>query len=155
MTKKYFQKRFFRVRHIKAKKILLLIFFVGVLCAAAQNKSGITGKVDTSYSTYSAWLQTRQANPAIKIVPEYKSPNVIEKKNITYCMVDSRQLQLDVFSPKAKTASNGIAVIILHGGGWRSGNRMQHYPLAQNLAALGYTCFTPEYRLSTEALFPA
>ncbi|MEO7530967.1 MAG: alpha/beta hydrolase, partial [Sediminibacterium sp.] len=31
----------------------------------------------------------------------------------------------------------------------------QHYPLAQKLAALGYVCFTPEYRLSTEALFPA
>ncbi|RYZ48029.1 MAG: alpha/beta hydrolase, partial [Chitinophagaceae bacterium] len=30
-----------------------------------------------------------------------------------------------------------------------------HYPLAQRLAALGYACFTPEYRLSTEALYPA
>jgi pectinesterase len=27
--------------------------------------------------------------------------------------------------------------------------------LAQKLADLGYVCFTPEYRLSTEALFPA
>ena len=47
------------------------------------------------------------------------------------------------------------AIIIIHGGGWRSGNRTQHYPLAQKLAELGYVCFTPEYRLSTEALFPA
>ena len=45
--------------------------------------------------------------------------------------------------------------MIIHGGGWRSGNRMQHYPLAQRLADLGYVCFTPEYRLSTEALYPA
>lgn len=27
--------------------------------------------------------------------------------------------------------------------------------MAQKLASLGYVCFTPEYRLSTEALFPA
>lgn len=45
--------------------------------------------------------------------------------------------------------------MIIHGGGWRSGNRTQHYPLAQRLADLGYVCFTPEYRLSTEALYPA
>ena len=141
--------------HIRVRKILLLIFCVGTLYAGAQNKTGITGEVDTSYSTYSAWQQTRQANSDVKIVPEYKSPDVIERKDITYCRVGNRQLKLDVFSPKMKTASNGIAVIILHGGGWRSGNRTQHYPLAQHLAALGYTCFTPEYRLSTEALFPA
>jgi pectinesterase len=30
-----------------------------------------------------------------------------------------------------------------------------HYPLLQQLAALGYVCITPEYRLSTEALYPA
>lgn len=45
--------------------------------------------------------------------------------------------------------------MIIHGGGWRSGNRTQHYPLAQRLAGLGYVCFTPEYRLSAEALYPA
>ena len=45
--------------------------------------------------------------------------------------------------------------MIIHGGGWRSGNRGQHYPLAQRLADLGYVCFTPEYRLSTEALYPS
>ena len=44
---------------------------------------------------------------------------------------------------------------MIHGGGWRSGNRTQHWPLAESLAHLGYVCFTPEYRLSTEALFPA
>ncbi|HET6724177.1 MAG TPA: pectinesterase family protein, partial [Chitinophagaceae bacterium] len=33
--------------------------------------------------------------------------------------------------------------------------RTLHYPLAQRLAAMGYVCFTPEYRLSTEALYPA
>jgi pectinesterase len=29
------------------------------------------------------------------------------------------------------------------------------HSMAQHLAALGYVCFTPEYRLSTEALYPA
>jgi acetyl esterase/lipase len=44
--------------------------------------------------------------------------------------------------------------MIIHGGGWRSGSRTQHHALAQRLAERGYVCFTPEYRLSTEALYP-
>jgi pectinesterase len=62
---------------------------------------------------------------------------------------------LDVFYPSVKAKTKRVAIMIIHGGGWRSGNRTQHYPLAQRLADLGYVCFTPEYRLSTEALFPA
>ncbi|MFV0606998.1 MAG: alpha/beta hydrolase fold domain-containing protein [Niabella sp.] len=76
-----------------------------------------------------------------------------EKSNITYCTVNGSALQLDVFYPRKK--ANGIAIVFVHGGGWRSGNRFQHHPLAQQLAFLGYTVFTPAYRLSTEALYPA
>jgi acetyl esterase/lipase len=62
---------------------------------------------------------------------------------------------LDAFCPVTKANPKRTAVIIIHGGGWRSGSRSQHYPMAQHLAHLGYVCFTPEYRLSTEALYPA
>ena len=62
---------------------------------------------------------------------------------------------IDAFCPKKKSKNGRPAILIIHGGGWRSGNRTQHYPLAQRLASLGYVCFTPEYRLSTEALYPA
>jgi pectinesterase len=88
-------------------------------------------------------------------VPQLKSLSVKEERNTVYCEIDSRKLSLDVFSPSEISKNKHIAIIIIHGGGWRSGSRSQHYPLAQHLAALGYVCFTPEYRLSTEALFPA
>jgi acetyl esterase/lipase len=64
-------------------------------------------------------------------------------------------LLLDAFYPKVTSKKGRPAIMIIHGGGWRTGNRTQHYPLAQKLASLGYVCFTPEYRLSTEALYPA
>src|SRR5947209_6242015 len=67
----------------------------------------------------------------------------------------SRKLLIDVFYPAAKAKEKRPAIMIIFGGGWRSGNRTQHYPLAQRLADKGYVCFTPDYRLSTEALFPA
>ncbi|MFL5773008.1 MAG: alpha/beta hydrolase fold domain-containing protein, partial [Flavisolibacter sp.] len=121
----------------------------------AQSKAGITSKPDTSYTTYSAYISSRKTNPDIKIVNEFHSRFVKEKRNITYCHSGERKLLLDVFYPGAKTRSKRVAIMIIHGGGWRSGNRTQHYPLAQRLADLGYVCFTPEYRLSTEALYPA
>ncbi len=121
----------------------------------AQSSVGITGKPDTSYSIFSAFTATLKTHPEIKIVPEFKFPSVAQKRNITYCSVGGRTLKLDAFYPKEKAASARTAIIIIHGGGWRTGSPTQHYPLAQKLANLGYVCFTPEYRLSTEALFPA
>ena len=137
------------------RRFFLLIyssFLHGYLLA--QSTAGITGKPDTSYSTYSAYINTKKDFPDIKIVNEFHFASVIEKKEIVYCTIGSRSLKLDAFYPK-KNKKRRTAIIILHGGGWRTGNRTQHYPLAQKLASLGYVCFTIEYRLSTEALYPA
>lgn len=119
----------------------------------AQNYIGVTGISDTSYSTQSAYLSTKKQHPDIIIVGVLRSTIIREKRNINYTSIGKRKLFLDAFQPVK--AGNRTAIIIIHGGGWRSGNRAQHYPLAQHLANLGYTCFTPEYRLSTEAIFPA
>ncbi|KDN55863.1 alpha/beta hydrolase [Flavobacterium seoulense] len=120
-----------------------------------QSYKGVTGVRDTSYSTQSAFKYDVKTHPSIKIVPEFQFPSVKEKRNITYCQVGKRKLNLDAFYNIEKTNSKKTAIIIIHGGGWRTGSREQHYPMAQKLASLGYICFTPEYRLSTEALFPA
>jgi len=138
---------------MKLFSVLFSIFFY--LTSIAQSTSGITNEPDTSYTTYSAYISSKKSNPNIKIVPEFRSKTVKEKRSITYCTIGKRKLLLDAFCPSAKAKNKRAAIMIIHGGGWRSGNRMQHYPLAQRLAQLGYVCFTPEYRLSTEALFPA
>jgi pectinesterase len=135
--------------------ILLVFYFTMQMSVSAQSTAGLTGKPDTSYTTYSAYTSTKKSHPEIRIVPEFHSKSIKEKKGITYCSVGDRNLVLDVFYPKKKSAQNHAAIMIVFGGGWRSGNRTQHYPLAQRLADLGYVCFTPDYRLSTEALYPA
>jgi acetyl esterase/lipase len=133
--------------------IILLIFFANK--TGEQSMAGITGKSDTSYTTHVAYEHDRKTHPGISIVKEFNLPIVAEKRAITYCSIGDRILKLDAFYPNTNDNTLRTAIIIIHGGGWRSGNRTQHYPLAQKLAALGYVCFTPEYRLSTEALFPA
>ena len=120
-----------------------------------QSTAGITHIPDTSYTTWSAYISTHKTHPDIKIVPEFRLKPVAEKRNIPYCTIAERKLLTDAFYPAQRSHKKRTAIIFIHGGGWRSGNRTQHYPLAQRLASLGYVCFTPEYRLSTEALYPA
>ena len=133
----------------------LICSLVSANALQAQSLTGITGKRDTSYSTYSAYAASKKSNPETQSIPPFKITSIIEEKDITYDTIDQRKLKLDVFYPKQNATNKNIAIIIIHGGGWRSGSRTQHHQLAQKLAELGYVCFTPEYRLSTEALFPA
>jgi pectinesterase len=161
LRKRISDRQKFIITGMEYSRVLTAIFFFNLFSANtfSQSKAGITGKIDTSYSTPVAYRQTVATHPDIKTVNEFKFVSVAEKRNIAYCKTGlasgERELKLDVFYPKEKNTLLKTAVIIIHGGGWRTGNRTQHYPLAQKLAALGYVCFTPEYRLSTEALFPA
>jgi len=120
----------------------------------AQYLKGLTNVRDTSYNTKADFKKTLKYFPKTTIVPEMHFENVKQKNDITYCSYGKRKMKLDVFFDK-NVSQKQTAIIIIHGGGWRSGNRQQHHPMAQKLASLGYVCFTPEYRLSTEALFPA
>jgi len=137
------------------KLAAILVLLVTVQISTAQSTAGITHQPDTSFTNYSAYLKAVKKYPAIQIVTEFQLPNVAEKKAIVYCTAGQTPLLLDVFYPAAIDSVGRTAILILHGGGWRSGSRQQHYPLAQKLASLGYACITPEYRLSTEALYPA
>ncbi len=121
----------------------------------AQSAAGITGTRDTSYNILNEYNKHLKDYPYIKTVGAFNYSYITEEKNITYCKTKERELKLDLFSPKENTGTKRTAIIFIHGGGWRSGNKAMHYPLLQKLAALGYVCITPEYRLSTEALYPA
>jgi len=46
-------------------------------------------------------------------------------------------------------------VILLHDGGWKSGDKSMLQPFAEAIALKGYQCFAVEYRLSDEAKYPA
>jgi pectinesterase len=121
---------------------------------AAPMSTGLTHIADTSYTNFSAFRGTSKTVPAAKMVELKKTNAVSEQNNLIYCKDGNRSLALDVFAPTGKVKAKRIAIMIIHGGGWRSGNRTQHHQLAQSLAERGYVCFTPEYRLSTEALYP-
>jgi pectinesterase len=131
--------------------LLLPVF----LFSKAQSTAGITGVRDTSYNISNEYNKHLKIYPRLQIAKEFPYPYITEEKNISYCRTKERELKLDVFSPTEKSTKKRTAILFIHGGGWRSGNKAMHYSLLQQLAALGYVCITPEYRLSTEALYPA
>ncbi|SNR30937.1 alpha/beta hydrolase [Lutibacter flavus] len=132
-------------------KLHLIAFFF--LTTAASVISQNTAKLDTSYSVYSSFIKYKKKFPQIKIVKPQTFENVVVKKEIVYKEIGERKLHLDAFYNNSEQLKP--AVILIHGGGWRSGNKSHMIPLAQSLASKGYACFTVEYRLSLEAKFPA
>ena len=135
--------------------VFILQLLLAFIFVKAQSTAGITGIRDTSYNISNEYNKHLKNYPNLQIVKEFPYQYIGEQKNISYCKTKERELKLDVFSPKEKSNNKRTAILFIHGGGWRSGNKAMHYPLLQQLASLGYVCITPEYRLSTEALYPA
>jgi acetyl esterase/lipase len=72
-------------------------------------------------------------------------------RDIEYARAGTQALQLDLHLPSGKP--NAPLVVWVHGGAWRSGSRKE-IPLGE-LVADGYAVASVDYRLSTQARFPA
>jgi acetyl esterase/lipase len=73
-------------------------------------------------------------------------------RDIEYARVGQRALCLDLRLPPCPTGLLPL-VIWIHGGGWRKGTK--DAPMALPLLEHGYALASIDYRLSSEAIFPA
>ena len=74
--------------------------------------------------------------------------------NIKIGSTGSRDLTGDLFYPP-EGEINGSGIVIIHGGGWREGDKDQLRGYGILLAREGFTCLTASYRLSQEEIWPA
>jgi len=87
--------------------------------------------------------------------PPFRLPEgVQEKAGLVYARYGTRELKLDLFLPKSATGPFP-AVVYVHGGGWRGGNRGAFRRQAAHMATKGFAGACIEYRLSGEATWPA
>jgi len=65
--------------------------------------------------------------------------------------------RLDLAYPEAKGKSRHPGLVIVHGGGWRGGDKgsRQWRSIPLQYAAKGYVCISANYRLTDDAPFPA
>jgi acetyl esterase/lipase len=130
------------------RKTAILLFLISIAIQAQKRYA-----IDTTYSVQSVYNKEKKTYPFISIVQPKHYPNLKEEKEIVYSKINDRELHLDAYYGNA--SAKRPAIVILHGGGWKSGNKSQMETFAQEMASKGFSCFTIEYRLSPEVKYPA
>lgn len=111
---------------------------------------------DTSYTVVSTLKKIRKEYKAIEVtaVLSNPSPRITIKKDIIYSTIAKRKLTADLFY-LSKPKHDLPCIVMIHGGGWRAGDKSLNTPMAERLADAGYVVMSVEYRLSLEATYPA
>ncbi|PKB15455.1 alpha/beta hydrolase [Flavobacterium sp. 5] len=130
------------------RKLLTILLLTSI---AVQAQTNFT--IDTSYTPKSVYNKEIKNYPFISLVQSKKYSNILDKKEIVYSKIKDRALHFDAYY--TNTIHKNPAIVILHGGGWKSGNKSQMEMFAQEMASKGFSSFTIEYRLSAEAKYPA
>ena len=116
---------------MRITRVLIILLFAS-LAAICQPPPGMPGR------------------PGAEPVP----PGVRAEKNLTFATIGAKELRLDLFLP-AKREGKSPVVVWIFGGAWRDNNRLRQEGQAAWLATKGYAVAAIEYRVSSEALFPA
>lgn len=131
----------------------VLSFLLILLTQVSAQQDGIPK--DTSFNTKFTAFKIAKDFPNAKVVEVIVPENITVGYDVVYASHTGRKLHIDIFSPKPVGKKPLPFVMIMHGGGWRSGDKSMEWPTAIHLAKNGYITATVEYRLSTEAKYPA
>jgi acetyl esterase/lipase len=85
--------------------------------------------------------------------PLYAAEAIVFEKDIEYSNPDNQHLQVDMARPDGEGPFP--AVVCIHGGGFRAGDRQSYDGLIKKLAKNGYVAITVTYRLAPKYQFPA
>ncbi len=139
-----------RARYVRAVGMLIALVEPYFLVAQVPR--------DTSYTVGSTWRKLANEFPAIEpaLVPR---AGVIEIHDIIYHTIHEtpfgvRKLLSDLYIPEKGDGPFPV-IMIIHGGGWRAGDKSLNSEMAAALAKKGFFVASLEYRLSLEARYPA
>jgi acetyl esterase/lipase len=130
------------------KKIVVVLWLVSQVAFAQASYP-----IDTTYNIQSAYAKIKKTYPNVNYLKERTYTTIKEQKDIVYKQINERKLHFDAYYNTNNTSNP--AIVILHGGGWSSGNKNHMEAFAKELASKGYACFDIEFRLSPEAQYPA
>lgn len=134
---------------VKNQLRITLLSVIALLVLAATDSFADT----SGYSLDSSYRKLVTDYPAIEPVRLQPDAPVRHWPDRVFRHGAGGPLRIEVFAPAAAGPRPGL--LLVHGGGWRSGDRQLLAPLAQRLAARGFVVASTDYRLSGEAPFPA
>jgi acetyl esterase/lipase len=134
-----------RPMHYRRLAVLLLVFaFIGFLqpwyFAFAQEKE------------WALELGSDQSLLSWKILLLGRGESAVPPEHLVYATVEQKPLTLDYYP--AQSLANHAWVLIIHGGGWDSGDAEQLPDLNSHLANQGYAVFSINYRLAPQDQWP-
>jgi acetyl esterase/lipase len=83
-----------------------------------------------------------------------ESPAVTVERDVVYRTVDAEPLGADVYLP-SEDGDDRPAVLLVHGGGWSRGDRMEHEEQGHLLAEAGFVAVSVDYRFAPAHPYPA
>lgn len=93
--------------------------------------------------------------PNAKQAQARQSKNVKVTRDVEYGKAGERSLKLDLYQPAKPAAEKLPAIVWIHGGGWRGGNKNSGTRLVPFVDTGNYVGVSVGYRLSGEAVWPA
>ena len=81
-------------------------------------------------------------------------PGVQVERNLVFASAGGKNLKLSLYRPENSSGDLPV-VVLIYGGAWMMRNPGFEIPKAKWLASHGYAAAVIDYRLSSEALFPA
>ena len=136
------------------------ILFLSPL-ARARRDFGASSSVDASLAAFGSPVAPREqpgapARPAPLVFADLwlavRSPKVREESAV-YSRRGGEDLALQLYRP-LETAAPLPVVLVVHGGSWRSGTRLEMPELSRYLAARGYAVASIDYGLAPGTRFP-
>lgn len=113
---------------------------------------------DTSYTAHGVYQKIKADFPYTVPAKDTLPSGIKAFRNLAYLslkdsLYGKRSLKVDIFRPDIK--GKIPAVLMVHGGGWRSGDKSMQIPMAQKLAERGFVAIPVDYQKSLEAKYPA
>jgi acetyl esterase/lipase len=144
--------------------VLLLLLLRCAHCGAhAAPCVAVPPDPANTYDAPHTYAKLQRGYPFIRIADTAPPADVRIVAGQTYVQYGTRCLMLDLYLPAVSASAAGggkpvpalPVVILVHGGGWRYGDRNEFAAMAIRLAQRGYAAAAISYRLSGEAPYPA
>jgi acetyl esterase/lipase len=102
----------------------------------------VTGLVHTAhrYGAIVSWTDHLHAAARFKAAPP--------DQTVLYATIETKKLYADIYLPANPTNRTSAPALMMHGGGYVSGDRSMAYNWDRWLSARGYTVFDIDYRLA-------